>query len=58
MLGRIEGRRRACQRMRWPDGITAARDMNWGRLGEMLRDREAWRAAVPGVEKSQTQLGD
>ena len=59
MLGKIEGRRRrGCQRVRWLDGITDAMDRNSGRLWEMLRDREAWRAAVHGVEKSQTQLGD
>ena len=59
MLGKIEGRRRrGCQRVRWLDGITDAMDRNSGRLWEMLRDREAWRAAVHGVEKSQTQLGE
>ena len=57
MLGKIEGRRRGHQRMRWLDGITDAMDMNLGNLQEMMRDREPWRAVVHRVAKSWTQLG-
>ena len=52
MLGKIEDRRRGCQRMRWLDGITDAMNMNLGKLQEMVRGREYWCAAVHGVTKS------
>ena len=59
MLGKIEGRRRkGHQKMRWLEGITDAVDMNLGKLWKMVRDREGWRAAVHGIAKSQTQLGN
>ena len=59
MLGKIKGRRRrGRQKMRWLDGISDSMDMSWGKLQELVMEREAWRVAVHGITKNWTRLRD